>query len=382
MNISKLWLLLKFRIDIDECALGLHNCQQKCVNTQGSHTCICEPGHMLDEDASTCIPEVAVHSQLNCDALGWQSKLTNSVCLSSNVPAETCPGLLTYQEAYDFCSSKGARIPTASEVAANNKTSSCGFHSQIVWTTTSCSRDAMPTVGNLAIFGNNRNPSISAETTVCGGDIDKAYPFCVAEAGMLKQHWTIPLLILLLEYDGCAMEGYSKCSHGCENIASGYMCTCPSGLEIKPSDGFNCATHDSNTSELSCQSLGWKLATNAELCATPRLGAGMDEHNPLFFTEDATCLDAMNFSLAFETCRQSGARLPHFREVLLGAGSGCGFDNQEIWTSKVCILPSAGNASTTGYVVSPGSKNSQIPLRCASAESDIRMRCFADKGRA
>ena len=40
--------------DINECSTGPNNCQQVCVNTEGSFTCGCEAGYLLDSDRSSC----------------------------------------------------------------------------------------------------------------------------------------------------------------------------------------------------------------------------------------------------------------------------------------------------------------------------------------
>ena len=41
--------------DIDECALGLDDCQQLCSNSQGAYVCSCQPGSMLQSDNRTCV---------------------------------------------------------------------------------------------------------------------------------------------------------------------------------------------------------------------------------------------------------------------------------------------------------------------------------------
>ena len=40
--------------DIDECSDGTHNCSQTCTNTNGSFTCGCNSGYLLDIDGATC----------------------------------------------------------------------------------------------------------------------------------------------------------------------------------------------------------------------------------------------------------------------------------------------------------------------------------------
>lgn len=40
--------------DIDECTNGTNTCQQTCTNTDGSYTCGCNSGYVLNNDGSTC----------------------------------------------------------------------------------------------------------------------------------------------------------------------------------------------------------------------------------------------------------------------------------------------------------------------------------------
>ena len=41
-------------IDINECARGTHNCQQRCNNTVGSYDCSCNSGYSLSSNGRTC----------------------------------------------------------------------------------------------------------------------------------------------------------------------------------------------------------------------------------------------------------------------------------------------------------------------------------------
>ena len=40
--------------DIDECSLGGSDCEQICINTQGSYMCSCCQGYELDINNKTC----------------------------------------------------------------------------------------------------------------------------------------------------------------------------------------------------------------------------------------------------------------------------------------------------------------------------------------
>ena len=43
-----------FNADIDECSEDTDNCNQTCTNTEGSFTCGCDDGYILDSDETTC----------------------------------------------------------------------------------------------------------------------------------------------------------------------------------------------------------------------------------------------------------------------------------------------------------------------------------------
>ena len=46
---------LHTQIDIDECANDtMNNCEQRCINTQGSFLCACGTGYQLNNDGMTC----------------------------------------------------------------------------------------------------------------------------------------------------------------------------------------------------------------------------------------------------------------------------------------------------------------------------------------
>ena len=46
--------VIKFSLDIDECAEGTDRCAQNCHNTIGSYTCSCNVGYRLNTNGYDC----------------------------------------------------------------------------------------------------------------------------------------------------------------------------------------------------------------------------------------------------------------------------------------------------------------------------------------
>ena len=47
-------------VDLDECVMGTHRCDQECKNTKGSYQCFCQQGYILDGDGVTCQGSIQV----------------------------------------------------------------------------------------------------------------------------------------------------------------------------------------------------------------------------------------------------------------------------------------------------------------------------------
>ena len=41
-------------MEINECSVGTHNCQQQCINENGGFRCECFDGYILNADLATC----------------------------------------------------------------------------------------------------------------------------------------------------------------------------------------------------------------------------------------------------------------------------------------------------------------------------------------
>ena len=46
--------VIYFNVDIDECTNNTDNCNQTCTNTEGSFTCGCSDGYVLNSDGISC----------------------------------------------------------------------------------------------------------------------------------------------------------------------------------------------------------------------------------------------------------------------------------------------------------------------------------------
>ena len=68
--------------DIDECARNTDNCDQLCVNLNGTYKCACRPGYTLNANERKCdgeyIKEVVVYT--DCGSFTSLILLTCSIC--------------------------------------------------------------------------------------------------------------------------------------------------------------------------------------------------------------------------------------------------------------------------------------------------------------
>ena len=84
-----------FFSDIDECNNGTHNCSQICTNTNGSFTCGCNNGYLLNIDEVTCngmqinlICNTCLHLHIMC-----MYKIVMCLCTYLQNTKKSCLGL-------------------------------------------------------------------------------------------------------------------------------------------------------------------------------------------------------------------------------------------------------------------------------------------------
>lgn len=53
--ICDVYILYNIHVDVNECLEDNGGCDTRCINTDGSFGCSCNPGYELDTDGFTCI---------------------------------------------------------------------------------------------------------------------------------------------------------------------------------------------------------------------------------------------------------------------------------------------------------------------------------------
>jgi hypothetical protein len=70
-----------FRTDVDECRGS--PCQHNCANTEGSYSCSCDPGFILNADRHTCTAK-------QCDASFFNGQIYDSISCIGKRTGEAC----------------------------------------------------------------------------------------------------------------------------------------------------------------------------------------------------------------------------------------------------------------------------------------------------
>ena len=47
-------MAILYSLDVNECSIGEHDCEDVCTNTVGSYSCSCRDGYALDDNGRTC----------------------------------------------------------------------------------------------------------------------------------------------------------------------------------------------------------------------------------------------------------------------------------------------------------------------------------------
>ncbi|ETW04863.1 hypothetical protein H310_03983 [Aphanomyces invadans] len=380
--------------DIDECELGMHTCTEKCWNTEGSYTCTCDDARTLvavatggatcqqppssadntmeaitsaqgDTVVAPATPPRQATSARSCRQLQWTDLQTDrAICSSSRTTPGNppCPGAVNYTVALQYCANRGARLPLLSELRSSLdvlvRSNECGYGQQLVWTSTSCSRDQQPTIGVAAAGG---GPQLLDKVMCLTTSTQTAFPVCVADKMVVGS---------------CAAVGNAMCSEGCVDLADGFRCECGPSQRLD-ADGVTCTNVPPTTSPFACDGIPLPWTFSDQNNATVPCARS-------FGTTPSACSGRLTFAQAQTWCGSLGGRLPTASEVAADVtlGSGCKYDYSEVWTSTPCF-DSTGQVQ--GAVTSGGSSIglSFAPPSCSSRSSALStafVRCVRDRG--
>ena len=71
-------------LDINECEISNGGCQHQCININGSYTCQCNEGFLLNSNGKTCTGKFWIESSLICLSLIKKNCCKLSVLLAAN----------------------------------------------------------------------------------------------------------------------------------------------------------------------------------------------------------------------------------------------------------------------------------------------------------
>eukprot|EP00051_Salpingoeca_urceolata_P027566 m.482070 g.482070 ORF g.482070 m.482070 type:complete len:3234 (-) comp22424_c0_seq1:122-9823(-) len=305
--------------DTDPC-----DASERCIvdpDDFSKHTCECKPGFDLSADGTACV--LAVRSCKTCDELNWEP-IRNSdetVCAALPRPGSECPGPMSHGDAVEFCTSRGARLCTSSDLSNGVKPSGldvCQYRLERTWTADTCAEDGVR--GFLSQAGlPSALDSLPVECTPT--ETPEVYPRCCADT-----------------------PAHFKSAVSCDDL----------GLA---------------TNNL----LSGRDDTN-HVCGKTVFGLNT---RTLQKTNNEVCFTDVTWHRAEVICAAVGMRLCTPGELANGeAMSGsCGLNTEAVWSSAKC-----GNGNNA--VVRPGGvDNGGIALgnRCRAKDTKAGVRCCADR---
>ena len=113
-------------------------------------------------------------------------------------------------------------------------------------------------------------------------------------------------------------------------------------------------------SALTCADLGW---SNGDAFGDARV-CGASDALPL-----AGCSGLVNWTAALEVCQSAGARLCAADELSAARGTGCGYDDESVWSATEC--------GEGAFIAGRGAGDDAE--QCAASEELRYARCCADE---
>ncbi|XP_053955378.1 fibrillin-2 isoform X2 [Anastrepha ludens] len=244
--------LKSYCFDVDECALGLHNCGKAmlCENLNGSFTCICPPGFALG------LPPV--YASLRALLSSFHPTATKSFTTSSIIPAPTTsiiqnsPSCLDIDECSIFngnCSHFCLNFPGSFQCScppgyalnvADNRT--CLLVNACLQSNGGCSHDCKFVAGVGARCHCPSGYQLAEDARTCA-DTDECATAnggcgqlchntlgsfeCTCSAGYKRSENGFDCA----DIDECA-NGFGNCTFICVNLLGSYECGCEGGFEL------------------------------------------------------------------------------------------------------------------------------------------------------
>ena len=162
-----------------------HHCKQRCFAIDAStYGCACDDGYVLGVDGFSCFLQgVATQSPKTCEQLGWTGgQGIKEVCSNDHPLADDCSGLLTYEQADNYCKQLHARLPTQQEILRGELHGSmCGQPeaNQPLWASSDCG-----TAHGMGKYTVSNGVELGAQQT-CLNTSAYAYAVCVADEGTI-----------------------------------------------------------------------------------------------------------------------------------------------------------------------------------------------------
>eukprot|EP00054_Salpingoeca_dolichothecata_P025910 m.183153 g.183153 ORF g.183153 m.183153 type:complete len:3304 (+) comp25500_c0_seq1:45-9956(+) len=435
--------LRKLQLEVlDDCSRNnykLCGTSASCTLLQGGgHKCTCLPGYIGEADSKGKGCEVPPRSCKTCAALAYTT-------ISESFPsqAETCverqqQGVceipMSYLDARDRCSSRGARLCTVSELDLVLPRNLPCSNADVVWVWT---KHFCPG-GRLTYHmtsGGNANATRCTPTSkenrhhsVCCGDgmstwqssrncasLGWATPGTTCGASLLTRNETggfvSPQCLLDKTHEQaeviCALVGGRLCrAHetaadltGCSSFAAtraqwtAEECANPDFAYARNTSGLYCLPKATTTGTIvrccadanvglilaklsasSCQSLGWPLQHEAQPLSTHVCGSPECALN----TPDSSSLLPVSHAEAESMCQGQGARLCTMPELLgqEAAITGCPYNKRQVWSSTPCTT-----CNMDGYFTHAASlEHRQVfPKACTSSKNGTAyVTCCAD----
>ena len=191
--------------DIDECT-GSNNCHQVCINTEGSFTCGCEAGYVLDSEGATC-SGIRILCYIVC--ISSSCILTGITCSESAIAGN---GMIVY--------SSGSTTPPFNYGTTATYQCNDGYSLASGDSVRTCTGDGTSTVDQW-----------SGTAPVCSGIVFAEYFSQLIERSYTHTHTCVDI-------DECSGTAHG-CDHICTNTPESYTCACNSGHQLA-ADGRGC----------------------------------------------------------------------------------------------------------------------------------------------